>query len=176
MREMRDQQAEARLCTLLAGTGLDTLAYYAGEAYLRSRGHGLTDKWLAMYDNLPPVTPSILSFGRAIQVGQRSDLTEEQSKAVEAAARSHLPWRKGPWSLFGTEIDSEWRSDLKWDRVAPHISPLAGKRILDVGCGNGYHCYRMYGEQARLVVGIDPHLAYYFQYRLMQHYMRELPV
>ncbi|WP_430727037.1 DUF1698 domain-containing protein, partial [Serratia marcescens] len=28
-------------------------------------------------------------------------------------------------------MDAEWHSDWKWDRVLPHISPLAGRTILD---------------------------------------------
>ena len=45
---------------------------------------------------------------------------------------------------------------LKWDRVLPHISPLAGRTILDVGCGSGYHLWRMIGAGAHFAVGIDP--------------------
>ena len=67
-----------------------------------------------------------------------------------------MPWRKGPWSLYGVNIDTEWRSDWKWERVLPHLSDLTGRTILDVGCGSGYHMWRMIGAGARLAVGIDP--------------------
>lgn len=70
--------------------------------------------------------------------------------------RTMMPWRKGPFSLYGIDIDTEWHSDWKWDRVLPHISPLAGRTILDVGCGSGYHLWRMVGAGAHLAVGIDP--------------------
>ena len=33
---------------------------------------------------------------------------------------------------------------------------LEGLKVLDVGCGSGYHMWRMYGEGAKCVVGIDP--------------------
>ncbi|EYH95419.1 tRNA mo(5)U34 methyltransferase, partial [Salmonella enterica subsp. enterica serovar Heidelberg str. N4541] len=66
------------------------------------------------------------------------------------------PWRKGPFSLYGVDIDTEWRSDWKWDRVLPHLSDLTGRTILDVGCGSGYHLWRMIGAGAHLAVGIDP--------------------
>ncbi|MBK1770101.1 MAG: tRNA 5-methoxyuridine(34)/uridine 5-oxyacetic acid(34) synthase CmoB, partial [Escherichia coli] len=65
-------------------------------------------------------------------------------------------WRKGPFSLYGVNIDTEWRSDWKWDRVLPHLSDLTGRTILDVGCGSGYHMWRMIGAGAHLAVGIDP--------------------
>ena len=66
-----------------------------------------------------------------------------------------VPWRKGPYSLYGINIDTEWRSDWKWERVLPHLSDLTGRTILDVGCGSGYHMWRMIGAGANLAVGID---------------------
>jgi tRNA (mo5U34)-methyltransferase len=57
-----------------------------------------------------------------------------------------MPWRKGPFHVHGIHIDTEWRSDWKWDRVLPHISPLQGRYVLDVGCGSGYHLWRMVGK------------------------------
>ncbi|HBT29638.1 MAG TPA: tRNA 5-methoxyuridine(34)/uridine 5-oxyacetic acid(34) synthase CmoB, partial [Erwinia persicina] len=75
---------------------------------------------------------------------------------IEKLLRNLMPWRKGPFSLYGVSIDTEWRSDWKWERVLPHISPLAGRTVLDVGCGSGYHMWRMLGAGAQLVVGIDP--------------------
>jgi len=173
---MRDQLAHERVRALLEDTPLSDLAHYASEAYLYSRKHGLTDRWLAMYDALPDIKPGSVDLQTGVRIGNNTDCNHQQFAAINAAARTQIPWRKGPWSLFGVEIDSEWRSDLKWDRLLPHIQPLKGRRVLDVGCGNGYHCYRMYGEGARMVLGVDPHPAYYFQYRLIQHYLRELPV
>ena len=70
--------------------------------------------------------------------------------------RNLMPWRKGPFSLYGVNIDTEWRSDWKWERVLPHLSDLTGRTILDVGCGSGYHMWRMIGAGAHLAVGIDP--------------------
>ena len=70
--------------------------------------------------------------------------------------RNLMPWHKGPFSLYGVNIDTEWRSDWKWDRVLPHLSDLTGRTILDVGCGSGYHMWRMIGAGAHLAVGIDP--------------------
>jgi tRNA (mo5U34)-methyltransferase len=58
------------------------------------------------------------------------------------------PWRKGPLSLDGVEIDTEWRSDWKWARVKDGIAPLEGRNVLDVGSGNGYYaCYAVPGDQ-----------------------------
>ena len=46
------------------------------------------------------------------------------------------PWRKGPFNVFGVAVDTEWRSSLKWNRIAGHVN-LRERRVLDVGCGGG---------------------------------------
>ncbi len=66
------------------------------------------------------------------------------------------PWRKGPYQVADIVIDTEWRSDWKWDRVQPHLAPLSDRLVLDVGCGNGYHCWRLALGGARRVIGMDP--------------------
>jgi tRNA (mo5U34)-methyltransferase len=69
-------------------------------------------------------------------------------------------------------LDTEWRSDWKWERVVPHIQPLAGRRVLDVGGGNGYHGWRMVGEGADLVTVIDPTIVFTMQYQLIQQFVQ----
>lgn len=140
---------------------------------LAGRGHGDYHRWLKALEQLPNVTPSGIKLEQScIRVGDKADCTDAQLKQLETSLRTFVPWRKGPFSIFGIEIDTEWRSDLKWDRVKPHISSLKDKVILDVGCGSGYHCWRMEGEGARLVIGIEPTLSYVMQYHVMQHYIR----
>ena len=77
------------------------------------------------------------------------------------------PWRKGPLELGGVNIDTEWRSDWKWERLKPHLD-LDGQRILDIGCGNGYFGLRMLAAGAKLVVGIDPTMVFVMQWLAMQ--------
>ena len=43
--------------------------------------------------------------------------------------------------------------------------------MLDIGCGNGYHGWRMLGEGAELVLGIDPTLISVMQYQVVQRYV-----
>jgi tRNA (mo5U34)-methyltransferase len=83
------------------------------------------------------------------------------------------PWRKGPLCLGGAAIDTEWRSDWKWARIAPHID-LAGARVLDIGCGNGYYGLRMLGAGAGLVVGIDPTVLFVMQWLACRHFGGDL--
>ena len=78
------------------------------------------------------------------------------------------PWRKGPFELFGRKVDAEWRSDKKWSRIRESLGDLHEKRILDVGCGNGYYMFRAAQSAPRLVYGIDPSAAFKFQFELFQ--------
>ena len=82
------------------------------------------------------------------------------------------PWRKGPFELDGVTIDSEWRSDLKWQRLEDGIAPLDGRAVLDVGCGNGYYALRMHEKGARCVVGVDPTILYVLQFVAVQLHRR----
>ena len=87
-----------------------------------------------------------------------------EKEPLEAALRALSPWRKGPFSVGGVTIDAEWQSNLKWQRLADKVSPLGGRRILDVGCGNGYYARRMRESGAGLVIGIDPTILYVMQH------------
>jgi tRNA (mo5U34)-methyltransferase len=79
---------------------------------------------------------------------------------------------QGPFDLFGVHVDTEWRSDWKWSRVAPHLD-LKGKRILDVGCGNGYYMWRMLGAGADSVIGVDPNWLFFCQFQAVQRYLQQ---
>jgi tRNA (mo5U34)-methyltransferase len=97
----------------------------------------------------------------------------DQRLLREALMRLH-PWRKGPLELGGMLIDTEWRSDWKWERVRPHLD-LEAQRVLDIGCGNGYFGWRMLAAGARLVVGIDPTLVFVMQWLACRHFAGAVP-
>ncbi len=78
------------------------------------------------------------------------------------------PWRKGPFEIAGVTIDSEWRSNLKWDRLKDSIAPVDGRNVIDIGCGNGYYALRMIEQGAQAVIGIDPTLIYVMQFLAAQ--------
>jgi len=124
-------------------------------AWQRESLHGHFKNWDRAVEYLPALTPEKLDLLHSV-TADSGQLTDRQRGGIEKLLRNLMPWRKGPYSLYGVNIDTEWRSDWKWERVLPHISPLAGRTVLDVGCGSGYHMWRMIGAGARLVVGIDP--------------------
>ncbi|MDG2184286.1 MAG: tRNA 5-methoxyuridine(34)/uridine 5-oxyacetic acid(34) synthase CmoB [Mariniblastus sp.] len=122
-------------------------------------------------DELPSPVQHQLNLNH-VTIGDRSGLTEEQHELLQKAIFQLLPWRKGPFRLFGHEIDAEWQSHMKWDRIVPELGCLEGKQILDVGCGNGYYMFRAAQQQPRLVLGIDPSITFYLQFELMQRYLQ----
>ncbi|WP_228141697.1 tRNA 5-methoxyuridine(34)/uridine 5-oxyacetic acid(34) synthase CmoB [Marinobacter sp. X15-166B] len=138
--------------------------------------HGDLERWLGALNALPAITAVTAHLDRATVTLDAAQVSEADQARVEPALRGLMPWRKGPFNFFGTHIDTEWRSDWKWDRVAPHLAELHGRRILDVGCGSGYHCWRMFAEGARQVIGIDPGLLFLFQFLAVKRYLGAVPV
>ncbi|CAC9964857.1 tRNA ho5U(34) carboxymethyltransferase [uncultured Gammaproteobacteria bacterium] len=89
-------------------------------------------------------------------------------EALQQSLKLLMPWRKGPYQIGDLQLDSEWRGDLKWDRVLPYIQPLKGKTVLDVGSGNGYFTYLMALAGAEIALGIEPFLLFNYQFQAMQ--------
>lgn len=139
--------------------------------------HGDLGRWQSALDSLPTISETSPELNTsAIALSSPRPLSAGQQQALEVGLRGLMPWRKGPFDFFGTHIDTEWRSDWKWDRVSPYLADLSGRRILDVGCGSGYHCWRMLGEGAARVIGIDPGLLFMFQFLSVKRYLGNVPV
>lgn len=138
---------------------------------LATERHGKMPMWQQALNALPQITPSYIELKDSVSIGCDADLGDRDREAFKDLIKTFHPWRKGPYHLFDIHLNTEWRSDWKWDRVVPHISHLQGRKVLDVGGGNGYHGWRMLGEGAELVLGIDPTLVFTMQYQLMQHFI-----
>lgn len=136
------------------------------------RGHGDLQRWQAGLDALPALVVDRVELRDALRLEGR--LSTEQHQALREALLQLRPWRKGPFQLFDLHLDTEWRSDWKWDRVAPHLD-LQGKRVLDVGSGNGYYQWRMLGAGASTVIGVDPNWLFHCQFHALRHYLPDLP-
>src|SRR5210317_1969272 len=53
-----------------------------------------------------------------LRIGTEADLMRAGHSMPDfiAVLQTLHPWRKGPFSAFGVHIDTEWRSDFKWQR------------------------------------------------------------
>jgi tRNA (mo5U34)-methyltransferase len=142
-------------------------------AKLSENGHGKMTSWQAALSALTNVTASSINIKDKVQIGIAEDLPDQDRAAFMENLKVFHPWRKGPYKLLGIDINTEWHSDWKWERLLPHIQPLIGRKVLDIGGGNGYHGWRMLGEGAELVLGIDPTLVFVMQYHVMQRYVGE---
>ena len=127
-------------------------------------------RWRAAIAALPSLQAEVIDLDTSAITASGAVIAEKVIE-LETALRGLHPWRKGPYSLFGVNIDTEWRSDFKWDRLAHAIDSLGGRRVLDVGCGSGYHCWRMKGAGASEVIGIDPTPLFVLQFKAIQHYL-----
>lgn len=133
--------------------------------------HGEFASWNKVLGLLPDANPSSVDIQTQVQVGVKDDLTAGDHAKLSGLLQQFKPWRKGPFDLFGVHIDTEWRSDWKWDRVLPHLDNLAGRHVLDIGCGSGYHLWRMRGAGAAMAVGIDPSQLFVMQFKAIQKYL-----
>lgn len=150
---------------------LTTLPEQLAESMSEKR-YGDLKRWRESLQSLPDIATTEIDLDKAY-VGANGDLPDTTRNELKKALRGLHPWRKGPFSLFGVDIETEWRSDFKWDRLANEISPLTGRRVLDVGCGSGYHCWRMRGAGAAEVIGIDPTPLFVLQFKAIQKYLTE---
>lgn len=142
-----------------------------------TKRHGDLKLWLDALNSLPSCDISALCLKEQISIGQRHDVSQQEMASIKSAFTQLIPWRKGPYRLFDDLfIDTEWRSDWKWDRIIPHISPLKNRLVLDVGCGNGYHGLRMAGNDAKYVIGIDPSPRFIVQFYMLKHFIPHVKV
>ena len=132
-------------------------------------------RWILEEKELP--TPSVpyqtILKNNAIEVGSQNDFNNPEDKILlEESARKLIPWKKGPFKFFHLDIDAEWRSDLKWQRLEKSLLPLKNKVVLDIGCNNGYFLFKMAEQSPRLALGIDPVLQIEAQFNFLQHYIK----
>ena len=123
--------------------------------------------------DLPELTPSSVSLDSAtIIIGSRKDADGQSYKRLSENLYRLCPWRKGPFRVFGVDIDSEWQSWMKWDRFKNVLPGIAGKKILDIGASNGYYMFRAAAGEPLLVLGVEPQHSFYYQYLALQKYLR----
>ena len=142
------------------------------EQALQNHTHGDLPRWRSALQALPEPPQGSGWTHDFDQCAPRLGAPVNDLDALRDVLIKLHPWRKGPFELGGVLIDTEWRSDWKWQRVSPHID-LGGERVLDIGCGNGYFGWRMLADGARLVVGVDPTLVFVMQWLACRHFAGE---
>lgn len=134
-----------------------------GEA-VAPQSHGMLKTWKQCWNSLPSATGQ-LSCDHGFNLS--GDLAEDEKSQLADSLKLLHPWRKGPFQVHDTLIDTEWRSDWKWERLQNHVE-LRDRLVLDVGCGNGYYGWRMLAAGARCVMGLDPFLLYVMQHEAIK--------
>ena len=105
--------------------------------------------------------------GDVVRIGTAADLEPAQQDEVRQVLRGFMPWRKGPFSVFGIDVDAEWRSERKWNRIVPELPDLTNKAVADIGCNNGYYMFRMAHHRPALVLGFEPYVQHYYTFHTL---------
>lgn len=121
----------------------------------------------AALETLPDVAVAC-EYGDTVRV--KTDANVDRAR-IERVARMMVPWRKGPFELFGLFIDTEWQSFMKYNLLRPYFS-LRGKRVADIGCNNGYYLFRMQEDAPAKLVGFDPSALYKTQFDFINHFAK----
>jgi len=137
------------------------------------------ERWLALgkkgverfrqpYESVRHIRAGHCDFsGDVVKIGSTWELSAREADKAYQAMRDFMPWRKGPFEIFGTNIDAEWRSERKWNRVVPELPDMRGKIVADIGCNNGYYMFRMSQYQPELILGFEPYLQHYFTFKTL---------
>ena len=135
-----------RLYELLRGTELESWLETLDKQIqqgLCNDTYGKLAGWKRALKELPEIQSQRVDLNsEKITVEAETPLSEDEKESLKDNLKQLMPWRKGPYLIHGVDVDTEWRSDLKWQRLSSAIKPLKGRTVLDVGCGNGYHTWR----------------------------------
>lgn len=141
--------------------------------------HGDSERWQQCVDTLPIHQAHIkLHIGDTIVLSSQAKHSPSLTTQISTALMGLSPWRKGPFIIFNTPIDSEWKSDWKWKRLQKsHLDRLMhNANILDIGCGNGYYGWRMMDAGAKSVIGIEGSLLLHYQFSVCKMYRPQTPI
>ena len=140
--------------------------------YWKKKNLHINNSWYKSLKSIPLLKPQYLDLINGV-IANNNYISDNHRHGIEKLLRNLMPWRKGPYLLYGININSEWRSNLKWDRILPHISSFSGRKVLDVGCGNGYYMWRIVGFGADIVIGIDPINLVFYQFEAIRKLLND---
>jgi tRNA (mo5U34)-methyltransferase len=120
--------------------------------------------------SLPDIESSKVEYGDSVCISFEN-IADEEEKLIYDVAQSLKPWRKGPFTISNTFIDSEWRSFIKYNLLEHHFD-LEGKIVGDIGCNNGYYLFRMLSQNPKRLVGFDPSAITMSQFQFLNHFIK----
>lgn len=133
-------------------------------------------KWLE-WKNIKPLRQMLQNLPEAEEISFLPSDTVCINKPNFTCEKTHelalklKPWRKGPFEIFGTFIDSEWRSFIKYNALVPFMD-LKDKVVGDIGCNNGYYLFRMLCQKPKKLIGFDPSPLYKTQFDFINFYAK----
>ncbi|WP_324173005.1 tRNA 5-methoxyuridine(34)/uridine 5-oxyacetic acid(34) synthase CmoB [Sulfurimonas sp.] len=130
-------------------------------------------KWMT-WKNIKPLQEalSLLKEGSFdVELGDVVKVSGKTEDNITNIAKMMMPWRKGPFELFDTHIDAEWKSNIKYNLLRKHFN-LKDKKVADIGCNNGYYLFRMQEDKPKLLVGFDPSPLYKTQFDFINHFVK----
>jgi len=128
------------------------------------------ENWTSLLSKIPSLENIKSDLLSGVNIKGKCSGSDEE--IIENLLSELLPWRKGPFKINTTFIDSEWRSNLKWDRFLELDLDLKNKTILDVGSGNGYYAFRMLGLEAAAILCLEPNLTHFSQFLAINHFIK----
>ena len=90
---------------------LGDLATITAPEFIETFNHGDLPDWLATLGSLPALTPSSIDLENQVRIGSSADANDLATE-LEQTLRKFIPWRKGPFNLFGVQIETEWHSGI----------------------------------------------------------------
>jgi tRNA (mo5U34)-methyltransferase len=143
-------------------------ALQQGKAHWLAQGRKGVERFRLPYESVRHIRAGQCDFSRdVVTIGSPDELSGPDREKVYKAMRDFMPWRKGPFEVFGIGIDAEWRSERKWNRLLPQLPDLQDKIVADIGCNNGYYMFRMVHHKPKLVIGFEPYLQHYFTFKTL---------
>lgn len=141
------------------------------------------NKWL-LWKNIVPMRDALIKIKDInipnnidvrledwITISDDNTLSKYDIDIIKHSAKALIPWRKGPFDLFGMKIDSEWQSNLKYNLLKPYFN-IKDKCVADVGCNNGYYMFRMLEDKPKKIVGFDPSAIFKTQFDFINHFIK----
>ena len=134
-------------------------------------------KWLT-WKNIKPLREALeklpnidANYTLEDTIKLQANISQAEQKEIYDFAYALRPWRKGPFQVFDTFIDSEWQSFIKYNLLKPHFN-LKDKKVADIGCNNGYYMFRMLEDNPSKIVGFDPSPHYKTQFDFINHFIK----